>query len=421
LAALVAVGRAEVSRLLEGDLAGARTAGILRRWRDDPARVSEALSLGVLACAIASTALATSWIAELFPEIGAARSVPLAAAGAGLAFYVVAVWIPRSVGAARAGAVLGLLWLVHPTWRLTDALWRIADAATRGLTRALGGDPSRVRGSVTEEDIEELIKQVGREGSLDEEKEALLTSVIDFGETLAKEIMVPRSQISALEASATLDEVLDEIDAEAFSRYPVYEETIDRVIGLIYAKDVLSELRNPSPASFTLRDKLREPFFVPETKPIDALMRELQQNKMHMAIVVDEFGGTSGIVTQEDIIEEIFGEIYDEYDDVDEPEVQRTDDGRILVDGQIAIRDLEEELDIELPETSDYDTLAGFMFAECRKVPKHGDKLSWNGWSFTVIEADETRLVRVEVARETPAPFLATPDLDPAAAKASSS
>jgi CBS domain containing-hemolysin-like protein len=275
----------------------------------------------------------------------------------------------------------------------------VLERLTHGLVRLFGGAMSKEGPAVTDEDIEDLIKLGGREGSLDEHKGELLSSVMEFGDTLVKEVLVPRTDVISFSLNDSFEKIVDVIKEQRFSRYPVYEESIDRVIGIFFVKDMLDDLQGNQIREFDIRSRLRPPFYVPETKRISELMRELQVNKVHMAIVVDEFGGTAGIVTIEDIIEEIFGEIYDEYDDEEEPDIQEMADGSFVADARMSIRDLEHTLSLDFPDDSDYETLGGFIVMQAGKVPEMQEEIRWNGLRFTVLEADNTKVSRVVINR----------------------
>jgi len=269
------------------------------------------------------------------------------------------------------------------------------------------------RPEVTGEDIEALIKQGGREGSLDKEQEELLASVFAFEDIVVREVMVPRMALVGFDVETDLDSVFATIHEKGFSRYPVYEENVDRIIGVFHVKDMLSYLQGPRKEPFSLRKYLREGFFVPETKRINELMRELQHQKVHIAIVVDEFGGTAGIATQENIIEEVFGDIYDEHDTVEEPEIREMEPGRFDVDPRIHLRELGEHIGVTLPESTDYDTLGGFVVEQVGRVPRRGDSFAWNELRFSVTAANNTRVKRMEVEVISPE---AAPEEDQASA-----
>jgi CBS domain containing-hemolysin-like protein len=308
------------------------------------------------------------------------------------------------------GFALALIPLVALVYLLLWPLAWLFVQIPRGLSRAIkvesGGE------SVTSRELEYLIELGARQGSLDKVKERLLSSVLAFTEVLVKEIMLPRTQVIALEEGASYDEVMKLATESELSRIPVYRGTMDEVVGILYVKLMLADLRKGlDPEHFQLAKYMKRPFFVPEVMKVSRLLAEMQRRKTHIAIVVDEFGGTSGIVTLEDVVEEIVGEIHDE-SDVEEKKLRVQSDGVILADGAVSLRELEEHLGVEFPEDGDYETLGGFLTATAGRVPPSGSLVVWGGLTFTVKAADERRVLKVEVARkpaEKPAALVSTP------------
>jgi len=204
-----------------------------------------------------------------------------------------------------------------------------------------------------------------------------------------------------LALDATYDEVALEVRSSHFSRYPVYERSIDRIVGIFHAKDFMEHLLVGERGTFRLADHVREAQFVPESKKAIELLKEFQKSSQHMAIVVDEHGGTAGVVTMEDVLEELVGEIYDEYDQ-HEPQVQQVSANGWTIDAGAEIRDLADELDFELPDAPNYSTVSGFIVEQLGRVPKQGEELRWSNLTFRVCEADDTKVVRVEIQRHEP-------------------
>jgi putative hemolysin len=251
---------------------------------------------------------------------------------------------------------------------------------------------------VTEEEIKMLI-DAGSEGGaiLDGEKE-MIYSIFQFGDTLAREVMVPRIDMVALEATTTIQDALSTIIEAGHSRIPVYEESIDHVYGLLYAKDLLPLMREGDLAR-SIRDFLRPAYFVPESKKAGDLLTDLQQRKIHLAVVVDEYGGTAGLVTVEDLIEEIVGEIRDEYDFHEEEVYQRIGDNEYIFDAGIDLDDLNRQLEVDLP-TEDSDTLGGYIFSQLGKVPVEGEQIESNDLHLEVLSVDDRRIRKIRVVRK---------------------
>jgi CBS domain containing-hemolysin-like protein len=231
---------------------------------------------------------------------------------------------------------------------------------------------------------------------LDEAQKEMIAGVMELSETTVKEVMVPRIDTVFLRADAPSAELLAEISESGHSRFPVYEETIDNVIGVLYAKDVLTCLVKNQP--FEVKKLLRKPFFVPEPKRIDGLFRELQRKRVHIAVVVDEYGGVSGIVSMEDVMEEIVGDIQDEFDNETE-DVVRLGAGVYLCDARVNLEDLADEIQAELP-IEDFDTLGGFVFDLFGKIPVKYEKTVYNGIDFIIQEMEGHKILKVKIARK---------------------
>ena len=222
---------------------------------------------------------------------------------------------------------------------------------------------------VTEEEIKMMVNQGEEKGSIEENEKELINNVFEFNDIIASEIMTYRTDIYAIEMNEDIYGILDEIDEYKYSRIPVYEETIDDIKGILFLKDILKLVSTRK--EFKIADIMREAYFVPESKPIDEIFEELQANKMQMAIVVDEYGGTAGLLTMEDILEELVGNIFDEYDDV-EVEYKRLDDNTYLIDGSVSLYEMKKILDIELPE-GDYETLSGYLIEKLGRLPEEDE------------------------------------------------
>lgn len=280
-------------------------------------------------------------------------------------------------------------------------LIRLASITSAAVVRLLGGRPSALPSMAdTHDEIRQLVEQTHQEGSAESEQEQMLLGVIQFRDTLAREVMTPRRDIIALPVTATRAETLALAMEEGHSRIPVYAESIDDVIGVLLVKDLLTLVMRAEEgeAAFDLAKLVREPYFVPDTKRIGELLPELRTKSVHMAIVLDEFGGTDGLVTLEDMLEEIVGDIYDEHDiPEEETDFEITESGDVLIDGSASIFDVNEHFGLSLPE-QDYDTIGGFIFGELGRVPVAGDIVAIGGArELRVQEVEERRVTRVRL------------------------
>lgn len=345
-----------------------------------------------------------------------------------------ALWLlatlPLGISAAAALWIVGALLVIlvqtglrslvsrHPEGHLVwiapvaiglDTLASPLSAPLGALARGLRGGATPVPHDATEE-LEYLIEKRSAAGALDEEQRDLLESVIEFSRVRVREIMVPRPTIVALPIDADYEQVIRAIVESGYSRIPVFDDSIDQVVGILYAKRLLEEIHRQNGStreSFRLEEHLATPFFVPETMRISHLLTEFQRRGLQLAVAVDEFGGTAGLVTLEDVVEEIVGEIRDESDREEQQPIRVLDDGFVQVEGGVSIRDLEdfveenlEHWELEFPEDGDYETVGGFITSMMGHVPKPGQELRYDDFVFTVRAADQRRVARVEIAAD---------------------
>jgi len=245
-----------------------------------------------------------------------------------------------------------------------------------------------------EQEILDVVSEGELHGAVDEEEKEMIESVIELGDTRVVEIITPRTEIVALPAEADLATVLNMVRSEGHSRIPVYEGTIDTILGVLYAKDLLGR---PEDAPFQLRSVMRKVLFIPESKLVRDLLRELQKQKVHIAIVLDEYGGTSGLVTIEDILEELVGEIADEYETTAPATLKRIDETTFEVDAGMRIYDLNDQLKVMLPDDRDYETVGGFVFSTMGKIPKVGECCKFENIDIKVLAAEPRRITRLLV------------------------
>jgi CBS domain containing-hemolysin-like protein len=264
------------------------------------------------------------------------------------------------------------------------------------LTRLFGGERTTVQ---SEEELRQLIDDGERQGVIEEEEHEMFRSILKFGDTIAREVMVPRIDMLCIREDASLDHVMNFVSEDGHSRIPVYRESLDNIVGILYVKDLIRFLYTDKEI-FKVSDIMRPPFFIPETKKISALLREFQHKKVHLAIVVDEYGGTAGLVTIEDLLEELVGEIEDEYDTASENMlvVDEHDKQAISVDGRLEIDELEEYFQIPLKEDN-YETVGGLIFTLLERIPYQGEQITFKGLQFTVEKVDERRVHRVKITR----------------------
>lgn len=292
-------------------------------------------------------------------------------------------------------------WAIHlaPVGNILDILCK----PVTSLLTWLQGTQTQVQrnlGSVTEDELKTWVEVGQPEGGLEPDERKMIYSIFQFGDTMCREIMVPRIEVLALDVKTSLNTAINTLVESGHSRVPVYEDVIDNVVGVLYAKDLLKIHVAPSERQ-SIRKFLRPAYFVPESKKVDELLAEMQAKGIHIAIVVDEFGGMAGLVTLEDIVEEIVGEIRDEYDQSEEILVQKITDDEYVFMGRVSLADFNDALYTNL-ETDQSDTLGGYFYSELGRVPIEGDHLQFEDWQLTVEEVRGRRVGRIRASRIDP-------------------
>ncbi len=261
------------------------------------------------------------------------------------------------------------------------------------IARLLSASKRR-RQKYSADDVKELLEEGKRTGVIDATEHELIESILEFTDTTVKEIMVPRTDVVAVELSVPRDRLIRVVIDEGYSRVPVYQGSIDNIVGIVYTKDLLSMFEHRD--VIILQDIIRPPYFVPETKKISLLLRELQTKKQHMAVVIDEFGGTEGIITMEDILEEIVGEIRDEYDE-DHRDVETSLDGSVVVNAGMSIHDFNDKFHSAIPDDVDYETISGFLHKRTGRIPELFEEIPFEHLTFVVVKKNERRIRQVKV------------------------
>ena len=307
------------------------------------------------------------------------------------------LFVPRAIAARHAqGVLLGLVWpLEVVTWG-TRPLVSMLFLLTQAIARPFGANP-QAGTLVTEEEIRALVETGQAQGVLEPKEREMISSIFELGEKEVREVMIPRTDLVALDVTTPIRQVLDEITRIGHSRLPVYEGSADEIVGILYVKDLFRKLARGE-RELELRRLLRPVHFVPETKKVDDLLREMQRDKMHLVIVVDEYGGTAGLVTMEDIVEEIVGEIRDEYD-VEQELVLPVSENEAVMDARVPFEDVRETFDLDVAPSEDYDTLGGFITNQLGRFPRAGEQVEAAGVRFVVETVEGRRIRRVRVTR----------------------
>lgn len=290
---------------------------------------------------------------------------------------------------------------IHYISKILSPFIRLLSVSTKGVLRLLGLKTEDQEEAITEEEIKALLKMGNENGTFDDDEREMINSVFSFDDRSAREVMVPRRDVYVLDAEEPFHTLVDEILESRHSRIPVFEESIDNIIGILHIKDVMIEVRKNGWESLNIRKLLREPFFVPDSRDADELFRELQKSRRHMAVLVDEYGGFSGIVTVEDLVEEIMGEISEEFEEVAQ-EIVVLDNGDCLLDGGILINDLNEEMDLKLV-TENYDTLSGYLIERLGYIPgkESRETIEADEMVFTIEEVKGNRITKVRMRKNS--------------------
>ena len=405
--ALVTIRRTRVDQLIDE---GNRAAPRVRRLISQPGRFLAVIQLaitfvGFLASAFAAVSLTVAlrgFLSRVPAVAGQAEALALLIVTAVLSLVTIVFGelVPKTLALAHAERfALALAGPVDFVGRVLNPVVSFLTLVTNGVNRLLG--VSEVgQGTMSTEELKLLVERGTEQGILEAEEEQMISAVMELGERRVHEVMVPRVDVVAVPVDAPVDALVDTIITQGHSRIPVYEGSIDEIVGIVYAKDLLPYLKGTEQPPDT-RSLMRPPVFVPESRTIDDLLHEFQRSKVHIAVVIDEYGGTAGVVTIEDLIEEIVGEIQDEYDVGEAPMLEKLSDDEARVDGRVAVDDLAEAFDIHLngADSDEYDTVGGLVYHYVGGIPRVGDTVEVDGLTLTVESTDGRRVGKVRAVR----------------------
>ena len=416
--ALVSIRRSRVEQLVDEGRPGARR---VRRLLDEPGRFLAVSQLGLtvigfFASAYAAVSLVESLKGLIAPIAGSsAQGIALVIVTILLALFTIvfAELVPKTLALANAERVAIALSLpIEFLARALSPLIALLTGLTATIARLFGANVSN-EAQITAEELRLIVERGGEQGVLEAEEEQMINAVIELGSRRVHEVMVPRIAMATIQATATFDDAIETIVEHGHSRIPVYDESVDEILGILYAKDLLPFLRESAGPRPDLRTLLRTPVYIPESMTVDDLLHEFQRRKVHLAIVLDEYGGTAGLVTIEDLLEEIVGEIQDEYD-VEEPMIVRLSDDEARLDGRASVDDLAELFDtnLGLEDEDEYDTVGGLIYHRIGGVPTPGDRVEVDGLTLTVESTDGRRVGKVLAVRRRDETGGPTPDED---------
>ena len=366
--------------------------------RDRYFRYLDASAAVTSVCILGRVAALGALIAIVAARVHPGNGVALASAAAvGIAFAALAELVGRLMGRKwSTGALVVLL----PPLRAASLLFAPLSWLRRRLIPENSSGPAEDVVDAAKEEIRVAIEDAATEGAIEIDEKEMIEGVLEFMDVEVHEIMTPRTDIECIELATPWDEIIQAVQNFNHSRIPVYERVRDKVVGIVHVRDLLPLATSSEPGRKTLGEVMREPLFVPETKRIGSMLHDFRQHHGHMAIIMDEYGGVTGLVTLEDVVEEITGEIEDEFDQEDlESRLRKVGPGAIDVDARMHVDEVNEALGVDLPEDDDYDTVGGFMMARFARVPLKGQELRHNGVLVRVLESDKRRVHRVLVQR----------------------
>jgi magnesium and cobalt exporter, CNNM family len=387
-AAYFSLGRARLKRLAETH--GAEESAFMPLLTQ-PHDLLVTLLVGITLVNIAAAALAASVAAKLFGPAG----LPIAIGAMTVLLVVFGEMLPMTLAVEHPEGYSA--WVNRPVAWLSVLLWpvrRILGGLTAVTLRVVGSERQRGEPEISEEELRTLVDVGAREGVVDRTEREMIHRVFELEDTLVREVMVPRPDMFCLDLATPPADLLPLLREQLHARVPVFEDTVDQIVGVLYTKDLLPYLRG-LPGDFDLRARLHPPYFVPESKRADALLREFQAKKLHLAIVVDEYGGTAGLITLEDLLEELVGEIHDEFDE-EERLIQKVDATTYRVSGKLSIDDLNAATGLRLPNEA-FDTVGGWVLDLFGRVPRRGEKTQTDDVSVAVEKVERTRVVEVLV------------------------
>ncbi len=405
--AVVSVNRNRIRSLAEE---GNRKAVVIQGLFEDSTKFLSTIQVAITFAGFYSSASAASSISPVLGAWMEQRGIPysMALASNGVTLLLMFLnlvfgeLVPKRIALQRAEQFCMITVMpIHYISKILSPFIKLLSLSTTGVLKLLRMKTEDEEEIVTEEEIKAMLKMGAESGTVEDSEREMINSVFSFDDKSARELMVPRRDVFAIDIGEPQEEMLDAVLESRHSRIPVYEETVDNIIGILHVRDVIRQMRKKPEETVDIRMLLREAFFVPDTKDADDLFRELQSSRRHMAVLVDEYGGCSGIITVEDLVEAIMGDIHEE-DELAEPEIRTLSDGKYLVDGSMLLEDLNEELSLSLA-SENYDTLSGYMIENLGYIPKEKECAivqTAHGKLYTE-EVKDNRITRVRIEKNT--------------------
>ncbi len=408
--AILSVKQSKLKPLIEE---GSKSAKIVDRYIEEPSKLLATIQVGITFAGFFASALSAKTLsvhlANLFKRTNLLILSQFADSISFILITVVVAYItlvlgelvPKRIALQKSDKVA--LTVAKPILFVSKIFYPIVKLLTNStnlIVKLLGGSIKYDSQQITEEEIRLMINVGEEKGIIQETETEMINSIFEFDDTVVKEVMTPRTDMVTVNVNAKIDEILDVIVKEHFSRIPVYEDTIDNIIGILYVKDLFSIIKKGEGLEICLKDMIRDAHYVSEYKKIDELFKDMQKSKNHIAIVIDEYGGTAGLITIEDLLEEIVGNIFDEYDDII-LEYEQIDSNTYLVNGMLSLDEVNHIMDIELPEDElEFDTISGMVLSLSGKMPEVGDEVEFDGIKFRIEEVEDKRITKIRITKK---------------------
>lgn len=395
---------------------GDKKAIILKNLLSDPNKFLSTIQIGITLAGFLASAFASDIFAEKLVELLSKmglrtpgtllKNIAVVVITLVLSYFtlVLGELVPKRLAMKKSDLIARIaVGPINALSIITSPFVAFLSLSTNFVVRLLGIDPNEEDDPITEEEILLMLDEGEEKGTIDESEREMINNIFEFDNKIVTDIMTHRTDVVAFSIDATLNEIVSMVNEEKYTRFPIYKGSIDNIIGILHSKELIKYINmdQQEKLNFDLSKLIRAPYFVPSSKKIDELFEEMQKNKVHMAVVIDEYGGTAGIVTIEDLMEEIVGNIFDEYDiDEDEDHIEKLDETTYIINGTIDLDTVGEFFDIKLP-IDEYDTLGGFVIGQLGRIPEEDDKpeIEFNGLVFKVEEIDEKRITKVKVCR----------------------
>lgn len=385
--ALMSLSKIDARYLIEQEVKGAEK---LDKLLSDPNKLLSAILVGNNLVNIGASSLATVIAIKLTGGAGVGIAT-------GIMTFLILIFgeiTPKSFATQHSqGIALKVTPIICFLVTVLSPIVKILMFITNGIIKLLGGDPSSTKPFITEDELKTIVTVSHEEGVLESEEKDMIYNVVDFGNTCAKDIMIPRTDMTSLSIDADYEEVRALYKCAPFSRIPIYEDTQDHIVGILHIKDLI--INNANEQNFALSSFLRTPYFIHEFKRIDELLKEMREHKLGIAIVLDEYGGTAGLVTMEDLIEEIVGDIDDEYDTASSDFV-KVSDSEYLVDGAFRLSDVNDKLNTNI-SSDEFDSIGGFVIGLFDRFPDNGEEILYENMTFYVEETEHNRINRLRI------------------------